>query len=102
MLLEKAFLTKKNNRGRRPIKDKEYIEQSLETLQMYEDQIEAAKRVSTNSRKKKMSDKELKDLYCKYSALKTRVKKRQEQVWQKQSVDSFNKKFKNLCEIITD
>ena len=70
---------------------------------MYEDQIKAAKKVSTtDSKKKNMSEKELKDLYSKYSALKTRVKKRQEQVWQKQSNNSFEKKFKNLCQIIAD
>ena len=49
-----------------------------------------------------MSEKDRQKLYCKMSALKSRVKRKREQMWQKQSADDFNSKFERLCEIVAE
>ena len=47
-----------------------------------------------------MSETEYKRLYSKMSALKSRVKRKREAMWQKQSLSDFNTKFDSLAKII--
>ena len=49
-----------------------------------------------------MSEEQFKKLDIKCSALKTRVKKRREQMFMNQDKEQFSKQFKLLCEIITN
>lgn len=88
---------KKNFRGRKPVKDKAYIEERTRTIKEYEKQLE-----DHTEGIKKMSEEAFKKLYIKCSALKTRVKKRREQMFMNQDKEQFGKQFKLLCEIITN
>ena len=45
---------------------------------------------------------ERKKLYCKMSALKARVKRRREAMWQSQTQSNFNTQFNKLANIIAD
>ena len=47
-----------------------------------------------------MSEADYKKLYSKMSALKSRVKRKREAMWQKQSLNDFNTKFMKLATII--
>ena len=67
---------KKNSRGRKPVQDIQYIENSIKTIEKYELQL-----ADSRDGNKLMSKKDYDALYTKCSALKSRVKKRQEQMW---------------------
>ncbi len=57
----------------------------MQKIQDWEKELEQKKDI--------MTEKEYKKLYSKKSALQSRVKRKQEQMWQRYSVKSFNKKF---------
>ena len=72
----------KSKRGRKPVKDEIYIKESFKKISEWEAQLEKGKDT--------MDKDEYNKLYCKMSALKSRVKRKQEQMWQRSSVSSFN------------
>ena len=49
-----------------------------------------------------MSKKVKDQLYCKMSALKARVKRKREQMWQSQSMNNTSARFTRLAQIIGD
>ena len=93
MLLQEAA-QKKSKRGRKPVEDDIYIKQSIEKIAEWERQLD--------EEKDKMSDKEYKLLYSKKSALQSRVKRKQEQMWQKSSANDFKVKAEGLAKIIEE
>ena len=82
----------KNKRGRKPIKDDKYITESMIQIEKYEQEMK--------DKQDTMSETEYKRLYSKMSALKSRVKRKREAMWQKQSLSDFNTKFDSLAKII--
>ena len=82
----------KSKRGRKPIKDDKYITESMIQIEKYEQEMK--------DKQDTMSDAEYKRLYSKMSALKSRVKRKREAMWQKQSLSDFNSKFVKLATII--
>lgn len=63
----------KSKRGRKPVKDEIYIRESFKKISDWEAELDKGK----NEMKKEDYNK----LYCKMSALKSRVKRKQEQMW---------------------
>ena len=82
----------KSKRGRKPIKDDKYITESMIQIEKYEQEMK--------DKQDTMSETEYKRLYSKMSALKSRVKRKREAMWQKQSLSDFNTKFDSLAKII--
>ena len=99
----------KGRRGRKPKGDEIYIKESIRQIAIYEQELDAQDNEHGSSKNGggdaacyDDSSKRKSKLYAKMSALKSRVKRKQEQMFQRQSVNEFNNRFKKLAKIIAD
>ena len=80
--------------GRKPTKDRIYIEKSIKQIEMYKEQLIKLDEEDRVEERKK--------LYSKMSALQARVKRRREQIWQANTQKNFDTQFNKLVHIIAD